>query len=65
MNTNHLKLLSTVMVGIATIVLMAMAFGIWPGKWSLFIAISLYIIAGLLRSHAVESKSGQLTEKQD
>lgn len=63
MSRNRLKLISTVLVGVATIVLMSMAFGIWPGKWSLFIAISLYIIAGLLRGHAEGTTAGHLTEK--
>ena len=63
-NRDRIQPFASILVGIGAIVLMAMAFGIWTSNWSIFIAISLFIVANMLREYSRSSCAGQEKEQQ-
>ncbi len=52
MNPNTANPLALILGVVGTLFILAMAFGIMPGKTALFLGIACYIIAGLVRTLA-------------
>ncbi len=51
-----------ILIAVAIICMLAMAFGVWPGNLPIFIGVALFVVAGLWRSYMHKHFRGDTAE---